>query len=94
MSKELSPDLREQYRLSVLGYLARVAGRALTESVLAQFLRSEWGNSVDRDTVTQLVAYLSGKGFIEEAPKHISPEVRAWWITATGSDEHARLTGE
>lgn len=91
--KELTPALREQYRISLLRYLATTHPRPLTEGVLLQFLRTEWSQPVDQETLAGLLSYLADKGLIVDGQKFISPEVKAWRITAAGMDEFARISG-
>ena len=83
----------EQFRRSLLRYLAEAAPYSMSEPLLLECLRCEgW-----RDAATALpreLDYLAGKALVEAALKLISPENRAWRITAAGRDFVAGLRVE
>jgi hypothetical protein len=79
----------EQIRLSLLRYLAEAAPYPLGEPLLAQCLQCEgWAEA--SSVLARELAYLGDKGLVEPVPKQISPENRAWRITAAGRDFAAR----
>jgi len=88
----MNPQTREQVRLSLLRYLDAAAGRrnGLAESVLRQFLISE-GFTLTNEELAAELEYLRGKGLAAPAEKQISPENRAWVITAEGRDHYAQF---
>jgi hypothetical protein len=90
----VNPSEREQVRLGLLRHLDANAGRrfGLAEAVLLQQLRAE-GFDLDRAGLCAELEYLRGKGMALPQSKTLSPENRAWQITATGRDEYALLAG-
>lgn len=85
----LTPAQREQVRLSLLRYLEENPARfGLAVALLRSFLAAE-GFTLDVAQVEQELEYLKDKGLVERPAKSISPELRAWRITATGRDHLA-----
>jgi hypothetical protein len=84
---------REQVRLSLLRYLDAAAGRrfGLSDGVMLQHVRSE-GFDVSQSELTAELVYLSEKNLAKPESKEISPENRAWRITAAGRDFYAQLS--
>jgi hypothetical protein len=81
----MNPWQIEQVRLSLLRYLAEAAPYAMGEELLLQCLRCEgWLEATP--ALARELDYLDGKGLVEAALKLISPENRAWRITAAGRD--------
>lgn len=83
---------REQVRLSLLRHLDANAGRrfGLSDGVLLQTLRSEGFDVTPAEVAAELI-YLSEKQFAQPEVKPISPEIRAWRITAQGRDFFAQI---
>lgn len=92
----MTPEQREQIRLSLLRYLDAQAegapGRGVTAAVLRQHLVSE-GFPVSEATVLAELHYLRGKALVETVKKALSPENPLWIITSQGRDEYAQLAG-
>lgn len=82
----LTPQQREQIRLSVLRYGEAADQYGLAESLLLQFVRSEGHRRLSREQLEAELIYLRDKGLITLVPKEISPENAAWRITAAGRD--------
>lgn len=86
----MHPADREQLRLSLVRHLATNPTRwGLTASLLTQYVRAE-GLTVDAPVVEAELLYLQDKGLVALVDKTISPEIRAWRVTATGRDLHAQ----
>ena len=78
---ELTPELREQIRLSLLRYcLARTR-----PGLLRANLRGE-GVPLDREALELELLYLADKGYLVSEEKTISPENKFWRTTAAGRD--------
>ncbi len=89
----MTPAQRERLRLSILRYLAANPTRfGMGAQLLLQYLVAE-GSPVDETSLDAELLYLSDKGFIQEASKPISPEMRSWRITANGRDLFAQTHG-
>lgn len=83
----MNPGQREQFRLALLRYLdedgsgmfglpsVRFHARARAEAFDATF-----------EIVERELEYLADKGFVSEIAKPLSPENRAWKLTAAGRD--------
>ena len=80
----LTPELREQVRLSILRYCLRPTRTGLVRANL----RGE-GFALDLDTVQLELDYLHDKGLLKPNDKRISPENKFWQTTAAGRDELA-----
>lgn len=80
----LTPELREQVRLSILRYCLRPARLG----IIAANLRGE-GFNLDREAIETEVEYLADKGFLKPNDKRVSPENKIWRTTADGRDELA-----
>jgi hypothetical protein len=83
----MTPDQREQLRLSIL----RVCDENPTEwghnlALLHQMCRNEGRSWLQRDDVKTEIQYLEDKGFIVRGEKAISPELRVWRIHSGGRD--------
>ena len=78
---ELTPEAREQVRLSLLRYALRPS----RPGILRASLRAE-GYKLDDETVDHEITYLSDKGLIKSEFKFISPENKFWRTTADGRD--------
>jgi hypothetical protein len=77
---------REQLRLSLLRYLGDNPTRfGFTAALLLQMARNE-GHQVDKAGVAAELQYLADKQLVALSEKTISPENRAWRITAAGRD--------
>lgn len=84
-----SPEEREQIRLSILRHLARNPTRwGYNVALLRQLLAAE-GMPCSADDIEAELLYLEDKGLVARSPKIISPELRAWRITAAGRDHVA-----
>ena len=80
---------REQLRLSLLRFLdVNPARFGLAASLLLQMVRNE-GWPATADSVAAELQYLADKKLAEPVDKLISPENRAWRITAAGRDHIA-----
>lgn len=84
---------REQLRLSLLRFLdANARGQfGLSEGLLHQLARAEGRPELVPADITRELQYLADKEMVTEVRKAISPENRAWRITATGRDHFASL---
>lgn len=81
-----SPDEREHIRLSILRHLARNPTRwGYNVALIRQLLAAE-GMPCSADDIEAELLYLEDKGLVAPSPKIISPELRAWRITAAGRD--------
>lgn len=78
---DLTPEQREQVRLSLLRYALRQS----RTGILRANLRAE-GYRLDDDTVMQEITYLEDKGLLKAEMKFISPENKFWRTTADGRD--------
>jgi len=83
---QLSPEQREQVRLSVLRYCDSADQYGLAAALLLQFLRSEGFRALSADRLRVELLYLADKSFLVPVAKPISPENQAWRITVTGRD--------
>lgn len=78
---------REQLRLSLLRFLnANQTRFGLSETLLHQMARAEGRSTLELGEVSTALDYLEGKQLIYSVKKDVSPEVRAWRITAAGVD--------
>lgn len=78
---------RQQLRLSLLRFLDENVTRFGFElGYLLQRARSEGRPRLSADDVDVELLYLEDKKFIEQPAKQLSPELRAWRITAGGRD--------
>lgn len=77
----LTPELREQVRLSVLRYCLR----PLRTGLIRANLRGE-GFTLDAAAVELELDYLTDKGLLKPNDKRISPENKFWQTTADGRD--------
>jgi hypothetical protein len=89
----MTPEQREQLRLSLLRFLADNPTRfGYNAAILLQMARSEGRPRLEREAVEAELLYLEDKGLVALAAKLLSPELRAWRITADGRDHLAQLT--
>jgi hypothetical protein len=80
----------EHLRLSLLRFLDDNPTRyGLPAPFLLQMARSEGRPRLAPETLAAELQYLEDKGLIVSVLKTISPENRAWRITATGRDHLA-----
>jgi hypothetical protein len=89
----LTPQDTELIRIAQLRILNTVPGRALSERLVAQLISSELGQKVELDQIRGEPEYLQDKRMVEPAHKDISPELRAYRITAAGRDYLAQALG-
>jgi hypothetical protein len=83
---------REQLRLSLLRFLEENPTRyGLPAVLLWQFARAEGRPKLTEETLAVETQYLEDKGLILSVVKTISPENRAWRITAAGRDYLAEV---
>ncbi len=82
----MTKEQREQIRLSILRYCDCADEFGLGEPLLLQFLRSEGFRALNSARLHAELVYLADKNFLVTVPKLISPENRAWRITAAGRD--------
>lgn len=86
----MDAEQREQVRLSLLRILdANPTRWGLSGALLLQMLRGEGRPWLERDRMEQELQYLEDLGLVAEVLKGISPENRAWRITAQGRDRVA-----
>ncbi|HVY70798.1 MAG TPA: hypothetical protein VHH73_12780 [Verrucomicrobiae bacterium] len=86
---------REQLRLSLTRFLdANPTRFGLSTALLWQMARNEGRLQLAREEVDAELQYLADKGYAIEVMKDLSPENRAWRITATGRDFYAQLAPE
>lgn len=89
-----TPQSREQARIAVLRYLDAAAEaaphRGIPAAVIRQHLVSD-GFGAEAPGTEAILAYLQDKGLVAATAKAISPEQRAWRITAAGRDEYASM---
>ena len=86
----MNPTARELFRLALLRVLdSNTSGFGLTPQTLG-VLVAEFGFSPRPDETQKEIDYLADKSFVTVVGKNISPENRAWRITATGRDELAQ----
>jgi len=78
---ELTPELREQVRLSLLRYALRRTRTGMFRVALA----SE-GFKLAPEVVADEISYLADKGLLKEENKLVSPENKFWRTTADGRD--------
>jgi hypothetical protein len=83
----MNGEQREQLRLSLLRFLEDNPTRfGLGTVLLCQMARQEGRPALLWREVEQELLYLHDKGLVTEACKALSPEIRAWRITAAGRD--------
>jgi hypothetical protein len=82
----MTTQQREQARLSLLRYCDSADQYGLAASLLLQFLRNEGFRGLTPAGLDAEILYLADKGFLVMVDKVISPENRAWRITASGRD--------
>ncbi|HOP99129.1 MAG TPA: hypothetical protein PLK78_17060 [Verrucomicrobiota bacterium] len=91
----MKPEERENFRLAILRALDDNPTRwGLGLSAIAHHMLIYGYHSPTTDDLQAELAYLEDKKLIAEALKGISPENRAWRITAEGRDFIAKLTNE
>lgn len=91
----LSSTDREQLRLSLLRFLEANNSRfGLPSEFLLQRARAEGRSLLTLDQVEAELDYLAQKGLVDEVLKSISPERRAWRISAAGRDHYAQISLE
>lgn len=87
MKAEMSPEQKELFRLAILRVLdANNTRFGLGRSAIAHSMVLFGFASPRTDDLDAALAYLEGKKLIYEVLKGISPENRAWKITAEGTD--------
>ncbi len=82
----MTPQQREQTRLSLLRYCDAAEQFGLATPLLLQFLRNEGLRSLTVAGLRAELQYLADKDLLAAIPKTISPENEAWRITAEGRD--------
>lgn len=91
----MTTEQRELFRLAILRVLdANPTRFGLGRSAIAHNMAVFGFQSPTTDDLTAELQYLEDKKLITEALKSISPENRAWRITAEGRDFIAKLTNE
>ena len=83
---ELTPETREQVRLSLLRYC--MAGNGITLGLARQYLASEGMGTLTKEDVQAEINYLADpqKDLLRSIGKLISPEVQRYRTTAAGRD--------
>lgn len=93
-SYDRKPTEREQLRLSLLRFLAENPTRwGFNLALLTQMARAEGRTTIQQEQVEAELLYLEDKGLIARCEKVLSPELRAWRITAVGRDFLADTQG-
>jgi hypothetical protein len=88
----VTPQDREQLRLSLLRFLdANPTRYGLGTELLLQMARNEGRPALTKAEVEAELLYLADKDYAMEALKGVSPENKAWRLTATGRDFYAQL---
>lgn len=83
----MNPTEREHIRLSLLRFLAENPTRwGFNLALLTQMARAEGRTGLEPQQVEAELLYLEDKGLITRCEKVLSPELRAWRITAAGRD--------
>lgn len=83
----MSPEAREQLRLSTLRFLdANNTRFGMAAPLILQMARAEGRPSLTQSDLDSELDYLIDKGLITEILKVLSPENKAFRITATGRD--------
>jgi len=75
---------RELLRTEIMRIAGNAAPNAVTLRILAAYLRGLL--TVTEPELLAEVQYLVGKGLLDPAPKLLSPENKAWLVTAMGRD--------
>ena len=83
---KMTREQREQVRLSLLRYANAAGGNGMTFGLFLQTLRAEGQKIVSPQELLEELGYLMEKGLLAELPKLLSPENKAWRITAAGRD--------
>jgi len=87
----MEPEQRELFRTAILRVLdANNTRWGLNETAISMHV-FRFGFQPDRPETQSELAYLRDKGLIAEVTKNVSPENRAWRITAAGRDHLAQL---
>lgn len=88
----MTPEQREQIRLSVMRHLDAASGTkyGFSEKLLLQFVRNEGYRQITAEEFAAEMLYLQDKKCVTAAEKTISPENRHWRITADGRDFYAQ----
>jgi len=83
----LTPEQREQLRLSLLRFLDNnVSGRGMSAGLLLQMARSEGRPALDAGVLEAELLYLADKKLVTRPDRILSPEIAAYRITADGRD--------
>jgi hypothetical protein len=82
----MTTQQREQVRLSLLRYCESAEQYGLAASLLLQFVRNEGLRGATAGDLDAEILYLADKGLLAAVSKLVSPENRAWRITAAGRD--------
>ena len=91
---EVTPEQREQIRLSLLRYGLSAAG--YTAGLAKVYLRAEGWRQITEDEVQAQIDHLAHaqKGFLDGSAKAISPEVVVYRTTPNGQDYLAKMKEE
>lgn len=82
----MTPALREQFRLALIGILAAAGAVGIKRAALKIAINTAGFDSASDADLDNELDYLAGKAFAERMEKTISPEVARWKITAAGRD--------
>jgi len=77
---------REVLRTNILQTAADSAPKGVTIPLVRVYARAGGFRSVTEEEVEAGIQYLVDKGFLALVPKSISPENKAWRVTADGQD--------
>jgi hypothetical protein len=91
----MKPQQRELLRLALLRVLeANATAYGLGLEALCHLAAPFGFVEPDAAAVAMEIQYLEDKGFVLPVNKVVSPENRAWRISAAGRDSLAQLSGE
>jgi hypothetical protein len=91
----MKPHQRELLRLALLRVLETNATSYGLGIEALRHLAAQFGFPSPKPAAVALeIQYLEDKGFVLPVNKVVSPENRAWRISAAGRDSLAQLTGE
>lgn len=82
--------MREQIRWSLLRFLDATPADETSESLLARYVKNEGWPNLKNEIVAAELRYLADKGLVAPVERVISPENRAWRVTAAGRDFYAK----
>jgi len=82
----MTPELREQLRLALIGILASAGAIGMARPSLKPAIAVAGFRDLPAADLDNELDYLAGKGLAERMSKTLSPEIVRWKITAAGRD--------